>query len=113
MNGCWSLNRPWSASTVRSSGWTLLGKERRTLLVANHTRARKSALAADEVRYALAGRDPDVTVPFEPSLPAATNYGWPDRTLSKKYRKALDQLIGHLTRQTISLATAAENGAPA
>ena len=91
----------------------LLGKERRVVLVENHTRARKSALAADEVRYTLAGRDPDVVIPFEPSLPAATNYGWPDRTLSKKYRKALDQLTGHLTRQTVSLAAATENGAPA
>lgn len=88
----------------------LLGKERRVVLVENHTRARKSTLAADEIRYALAGRDPDVTMPFEPGLPAATNYGWPDRTLSKKYRKALDQLVGSVTRQTISLANETQNG---
>lgn len=91
----------------------LLGKERQVILVENHTRMPKNALAADEVRYTLAGRDPDVIIPFEPSLPGATNYGWPDRTLSKKYRKALDQLTGRFMRQTVSLATAATNGAQA
>ena len=88
----------------------LLGKERPVVLVENHTRAAKNALAADEVRYALAGRDPDVVIPFESDLPSSTNYGWPDRTLSKKYRKMLDQLTGRLMRPTTSLATAATNG---
>ena len=88
-------------------------KDRQVVLVENHTRAAKNALAADEVRYTLAGRDPDVVIPFDSRLPAATNYGWPDRTLSKKYRKALDQLTGRFTRQTVSLATAATNGARA
>ena len=88
-------------------------KDRQAVLVENHTRAAKNALAADEVRYTLAGRDPDVVIPFDSRLPAATNYGWPDRTLSKKYRKALDQLTGRFIRQTVSLATAATNGARA
>ena len=91
----------------------MLGKDRQVVLVENHTRAAKNALAADEVRYTLAGRAPDVVIPFDSRLPAATNYGWPDRTLSKKYRKALDQLTGRFTRQTVSLATAATNGAQA
>ena len=101
-----SLNR-----TVRRLA--MLGKERQAVLVENHTRAAKNALAADEVRYTLAGRAPDVVIPFESGLPSATNYGWPDRTLSKKYRKALDQLTGRLMRQTVSLVTAAANGASA
>ena len=91
----------------------MLGKDRQVMLVENHTRMPKNALAADEVRYTLAGRDPDVVIPFESSLPAATNYGWPDRTLSKKYRKALDQLTGRFIRPAVSLASAAVNGAPA
>ena len=91
----------------------MLGKDRQVILVENHTRMPKNALAADEVRYTLAGRDPDVIIPFDAKLPAATNYGWPDRTLSKKYRKALDQLTGRFMRQTVSLATAATNGAQA
>ena len=89
----------------------MLGKDRQVVLVENHTRAAKNALAADEVRYTLAGRDPDVVIPFEPRLPAATNYGWPDRSLSKKYRNALNQLTGRFMRRTVSLATAATNGA--
>ena len=91
----------------------MLGEECPVVLVENHTRAAKNALAADEVRYTLAGRDPDVVIPFESGLPGATNYGWPDRTLSKKYRTALDQLTGRLIRPTTSLATAATNGAHA
>jgi pilus assembly protein CpaE len=87
-----------------------LGKGRQVLLVENHTRMRKSALSAEEVRYTLAGRNPDITMPFEPTLPSATNYGSPDRTLSRKYRKALAQLTSNLARQTASLATAIENG---
>ena len=87
-----------------------LGKGRQVLLVENHTRMRKSALSAEEVRYTLAGRNPDITMPFEPTLPSATNYGSPDRTLSRKYRKALAQLTSNLARQTVSLATAIENG---
>ncbi len=91
----------------------LLGRERRVVLVENHTRSPKSALSADEVRHTLAGRNPDVSMPFEPSLPAETNYGAPDRRLSKKYRKALDQLTNNLARHTVSLATATDNGIPA
>lgn len=86
------------------------GAQDRIMLVENHTRARKSALGATEIRQALAGRDPHVTIPFEPLLPASTNYGQPDRTLGKKYRKALNQLTDSLMRQAISLANEADNG---
>lgn len=88
----------------------LLGKDRSVVLVESHTRARKSALAGDEIRYALAGRNPDVTIPFEPALPAATNHGWPERNLSKKYRAALEQFVSSLTRQAVSLAQERDEG---
>ncbi len=81
----------------------LLGKERPVILVESHTRAKKGALASDEISYALAGRTPDVTIPFEPALPTATNHGWPERNLSKKYRTALSQLTDTLIHQTVSL----------
>ena len=84
----------------------LLGKDNPGLLVANHTRARRSALSAEDIRYTLAGREPDVTVPFEPGLPAATNYGLTEREFSKKYRTALEALTGRLTRPVTSLADA-------
>ena len=61
----------------------LLSEERETLLVENHTRARKSLLSPRQVSHALAGRAPDFTIPFEPKLPGATNRGRPDGSLGR------------------------------
>ena len=85
----------------------LLGEGREAVLVENHTRARKSALSARQISHALAGREPDLTIPFEPKLPGATNRGRPDGSLGRKYRKALDSLVEGLTRPAVSLAAAA------
>ncbi len=85
----------------------LLDSDARHVLVENHTRGPKNALSAQDIRYTLAGREPDVSVPFESGLPAATNYGLPERTFSKKYRRALDELTGRLIRPAVSLADAA------
>ena len=82
----------------------LLGEGREVVLVENHTRARKSALSPAQIRQALAGRAPDLIIPFEPKLPAATNRGKPGESLGKKYRRALDHLVDSLTRPTVSLA---------
>ncbi len=93
----------------------LLGERREVVLVENHTRARKSALSPRQIRQALAGREPGLTIPFEPKLPAATNRGKPGESLGKKYRKALDRLVDSLTRPTVSLAvagSAADSRAP-
>lgn len=84
-----------------------LGGERDAILVENHTRAPKSALSPNQIRDALAGREPELVIPFEPRLPGATNHGRPDESLGKKYRKALDQLVENLTRPAVSLAAAA------
>jgi len=86
----------------------LLGNDHPSLLVENHTRAPKSALSTADIQYTLAGREPDVTVPFESGLPAATNYGLPEREFGKKYRKALEALTGRLVRPATSLADAAQ-----
>lgn len=86
----------------------LLGDGREAILVENHTRARKSALSASQISHALAGREPDFTIPFEPKLPGATNHGRPDGSLGSKYRKALDRLVEGLTRPAVSLAAAAD-----
>ncbi|MDE0034219.1 MAG: hypothetical protein OXU75_13970 [Deltaproteobacteria bacterium] len=82
----------------------LMGGRTDATLVENHTRARKSALGPRQIRDALAGREPDQIIPFEPKLPAATDRGSPHESLGKKYRAALDRLIEKLTRRTISLA---------
>lgn len=82
----------------------LLGQERQVMLVENHTRAPKSALAPKQVRDALAGRQPDLTLPFEPRLPAAADRGKPGESLGKKFRKGLDHLVERLARPVVSLA---------
>ncbi len=87
-----------------SHNLTLLGQGRDVVLVENHTRAPKSALAPRQVREALAGREPDLTLPFEPKLPGATDRGKPDESLGKKFRKGLDLLVQRLTRPAVSLA---------
>ncbi len=84
----------------------LLSEGRDAVLVENHTRTKKSALSAQQIRQALAGREPAHTIPFEPKLPAATNRGRLDESLGKKYRGALGRLVDNLTRPTVSLAAA-------
>lgn len=81
-----------------------IGEGRHTIVVENHTRARKSALNPRQIRHALAGRAPDVTIPFEAKLPAATNRGNPYGSLGKGTRAAVDRLVDKLTRRAISLA---------
>lgn len=86
----------------------LLGEGREVMLVENHTRAPRSALAPAQIREALAGRQPDLTLPFEPKLPAATDRGKPGESLGKKFRKSLDHLVERLTRPSVSLAEASD-----
>ena len=87
----------------------LLGEGRKTVLVENHTRARKSALSPRQISDALAGRKPDFTIPFEPKLPGAANRGRLDGSLGRKYRKALDSLVEGITRPGVSLAATTDS----
>ena len=71
----------------------LLGAEHPTLLVQSHPRMRRSMLSRAQIRYALAERHPDVTIPFEPSLHAAAIGEARERTPGKAYLDALRQVI--------------------
>ncbi len=84
----------------------LLGDGREAILVENHTRSRKGSLSPAQINHALAGRQPDFSIPFEPKLPGATNRGRPAESLGKKYRKAVARLVEGLTRPAVSLAAA-------
>ena len=65
-----------------------LGADRPALLVQCSTRSRRYALSSAHVRYALADRRPDVVLPFEPALRAAS-LGKASKPAGKAYRKAL------------------------
>lgn len=78
-----------------------LGGDRPALLVQCSTRNRRYALSSAHVRYALADRRPDVVLPFEPALHAAS-LGKAPKPAGKPYRKALRQtmeLVGMGHRQ--------------
>ena len=84
----------------------LLGEVESVVLVENHTRLQKRTLSRKQVSEALAGREPDFTLPFEPKLPVATNRGMIDEALGKNFRQAVGGLVESLTRPTVSLAGA-------
>lgn len=70
-----------------------LGPEHPAVLVQNHPRTGGSPLSRAQMRYALAERLPDVVIPFEPALHAATTGGKRRRPPGKGYRKALREVF--------------------
>ena len=71
----------------------LLGAEYPSLLVECHPRMPKSTLSRAQIRYALAGRRPDVVVPFDSALHAAATGEGRVRSPGKPYRKALHDVV--------------------
>lgn len=74
-----------------------LGAESPSLLVECHPRKPRSTLSRAQIRYALAGRRPDVVVPFDPALHAATTGEGRVRSPGKPYRKALHDVAARVT----------------
>ena len=68
----------------------LLDDPRNTTLVQCHPRSPRAALAAGDVTRALAGRRPDVVIPFEPALLAD---GRSPRAPGKRYVRGLQAVI--------------------
>ena len=62
------------------------------LLVQNHTRAFRPKAGARTLRDAGIEIRPDVVVPFEPTLPAVADRGWPGGRLPRSLRKPLAAL---------------------
>ena len=71
----------------------LLGPECPAVLVQSHPRMRRSTLSQAQIRYAMAERRPDVTIPFEPALHAAATGEGHDRPPGKAYLEALRQVM--------------------
>ena len=74
----------------------LLGSGPPMLFVQNHTRAFKRGAGARVLRNAGLEIEPDVVVPFEPSLPESTDWGWPKARLPRALRKPLKTLTDRL-----------------
>ena len=72
-------------------------REHGVILVQNQSRTHKRSLSPAQVKEALAGRAPDIVLPFEPGLPSATDHGWSERALGKKFRAGLDKLLDELS----------------
>ena len=69
-----------------------LGADRPAVLVQCSPRRRRYALSPAHVRYALADRRPDVVLPFDPALQAAS-LGKAPKQSGRPYRKALQRAI--------------------
>ena len=74
------------------------------LFVQNHTRAFKRGAGARVLQGAGLEIEPDVVIPFEPSLPEMTDWGWPDARLPRSLRKP----VAALTDRLLESATGAE-----
>ena len=64
-----------------------------TTLVQCHPRSPRAALTAGDVTRALAGRRPDVVIPFEPALQARSADGRSPRAPGKRYLRGLQAVI--------------------
>ena len=73
----------------------LLGPEHPVILVQNHPRMRRSLLSQAQIRYSMAERRPDVTIPFEPALHAAATGEGHEGPPGKAYLNALRQAMEH------------------
>lgn len=83
----------------------LLGTEHPATLVQCHPRSRRSALSPAQIRYALAERNPDVVIPFEPALYAASIGKGRPRSPGKAWRKAVGQVIERAVEGATSAAS--------
>lgn len=66
------------------------------LFVQNHTRAFRRGRGERALRNAGLGIAPDITIPFEPMLPEATDRGWPQPRLPRCVRKPVRELTDRL-----------------
>ena len=66
------------------------------LLVQNHTRPLKPRTGARILRDAGVEASPEVVVPFEPTLPAHADRGWPEGRLPRSLRKSFAALVDRI-----------------
>ena len=72
------------------------GRDWPLVLVQNHTRAFRTGAGARALRRAGVAAGPDVTVPFEPTLPLLTDRGLPESGLPRALRAPLARLTDRI-----------------
>ena len=106
-----------AAARLRDRLGPMAAPERAALVVQNHTRAFKAKAGAKALLEAGVEAEPDVVVPFEPTLPAVTDRGWPNDRLPKPIRKPLaalaDRVLAGERATAASAAGTAVEAAPA
>ena len=87
-----------AASAVRMTArlGPMHGRDWPTVVVQNHTRAFGARAGARVLANAGFGTRPDVVVPFEPSVPALADRGWPQGRLPRTLRKPLENLANRI-----------------
>ena len=78
-----------------------------SLLVQNHTRKFKPRTGTRTLRSAGVAIEPEVVIPFEPSLPAVTDRGWPEARLPKSLRKPVAALVHRIVAASAPLPAGA------
>ena len=85
----------------------LLGEAPPLLFVQNHTRAFKRGAGTRVLQDAGLEIEPDVVVPFEPSLPEMADWGWPSARLPRSLRKPVAALTDRLLELSPGVGAAA------
>ena len=73
----------------------------------NHTRAFKRGAGARVFQDAGLEIEPDVVIPFEPSLPEMADWGWPSARLPRSLRKPVAALTDRLLDPSPGVGAAA------
>lgn len=72
------------------------GRDAQTVVAQNHTRAFRARIGPRTLARAGFKATPDVVVPFEPSVPALADRGWPGDRLPRTLRKPLERLADRI-----------------
>ena len=80
----------------------LLGNSHPVVLVQNHTRSIKRRREVQFPGDAGLERQPDIVIPFEPSLPGIADRGWPEGRLPRSLRKPLASLTDRILALSVA-----------
>ena len=101
-----------SAARMMTRIRPMLDQEWPFLLVRNHTRAFGNGAGAQALERAEVGAAPDVVVPFEPTVPAIADRGWPEGRLPRTLTEPLARLTDLILDMPDNERSAAANPDP-